>query len=97
MQSTLRHAARRRAPVHLIVIASAAVMLLVGYLVAGTPLTAGAAALNAAPNAAPKAAACGGSNLALNHPATASSTENSGTTATAAVDGNNGTRWSSAF
>jgi F5/8 type C domain/Beta-1,3-glucanase len=89
MQSILRHGPRRRAPAHLIVIASAAIMLLVGYLVAGTPLKAGAAT--------PKAAACGGSNLALNHPATASSTENAGTPASAAVDGNTGTRWSSAF
>jgi hypothetical protein len=36
-------------------------------------------------------------NAALNHPATASSTENAGTPASAAVDGNTGTRWSSAF
>jgi hypothetical protein len=40
---------------------------------------------------------CGTTNLALNHPATASSTENAGTPASAAVDGNLGTRWSSAF
>ncbi|GAA4623959.1 hypothetical protein GCM10023196_022280 [Actinoallomurus vinaceus] len=44
-----------------------------------------------------RAAACGGSNVALNRPATASSTENSGLPASAAVDGNAGTRWSSAF
>jgi len=36
-------------------------------------------------------------NLALNKTATASSTENAGTAASAAVDGNAGTRWSSAF
>src|SRR5260370_1047205 len=36
-------------------------------------------------------------NLALNKPATASSTENAGTPAADAVDGNTGTRWSSAF
>jgi beta-glucosidase-like glycosyl hydrolase len=35
--------------------------------------------------------------LSLNKPATASSTENAGTPASAAVDGNIGTRWSSAF
>ncbi|MCP2327141.1 beta-glucanase (GH16 family) [Hamadaea flava] len=35
-------------------------------------------------------------NAALNKPATASSTENAGTPASAAVDGNSGTRWSSA-
>jgi F5/8 type C domain/Ricin-type beta-trefoil lectin domain/Putative Ig domain len=40
---------------------------------------------------------CGTTNLALNKTATASSTENAGTAASAAVDGNTGTRWSSAF
>jgi beta-glucosidase len=40
---------------------------------------------------------CGTANAALNQPATASSTENAGSPASAAVDGNNGTRWSSAF
>jgi hypothetical protein len=42
-------------------------------------------------------AACGTTNLALNRPATASSAENAGTPASAAVDGNTGTRWSSLF
>jgi hypothetical protein len=41
--------------------------------------------------------ACTGSNLALNHPATASSAENGASPASAAVDGNTATRWSSAF
>ncbi|MEY9876402.1 hypothetical protein ABH931_005912 [Streptacidiphilus sp. MAP12-33] len=40
---------------------------------------------------------CGTTNAALNAPATASSTENAGTPASAAVDGNTGTRWSSQF
>ena len=40
---------------------------------------------------------CGTTNAALNHAATASSTENAGTPAGNAVDGNAGTRWSSAF
>ncbi|HEX2290822.1 MAG TPA: discoidin domain-containing protein, partial [Pseudonocardiaceae bacterium] len=35
--------------------------------------------------------------MALNRPVTASSTEHAGTPASAAVDGNTGTRWSSAF
>ncbi|RAJ44626.1 beta-1,3-glucanase [Kitasatospora sp. SolWspMP-SS2h] len=39
---------------------------------------------------------CGTQNAAQNRPATASSTENAGTPASAAVDGNTGTRWSSA-
>src|SRR5262245_54743769 len=40
---------------------------------------------------------CGSTNAALNRPATASSVENAGTPASAAVDGNAGTRWASAF
>ncbi|MEV6966246.1 discoidin domain-containing protein [Hamadaea sp. NPDC051192] len=43
------------------------------------------------------ATSCGTANAALNRPATASSAENAGTAASAAVDGNTGTRWSSAF
>ncbi|WSS24210.1 discoidin domain-containing protein [Streptomyces sp. NBC_01190] len=39
---------------------------------------------------------CSTTNAALNKTATASSTENAGTPASAAVDGNTGTRWSSA-
>jgi beta-glucosidase len=46
---------------------------------------------------AARAATCGTTNLALNQPATASSTENASFPASAAVDGNTGTRWSSAF
>src|SRR5579859_6558610 len=42
-------------------------------------------------------AGCGTTNVALNKTATASSVENTGTTANLAVDGNTGTRWSSAF
>jgi hypothetical protein len=40
---------------------------------------------------------CGTTNVALNKTATASSTENGSFPASAAVDGNAGTRWSSAF
>lgn len=40
---------------------------------------------------------CGTDDAALNKLATASSTENGGTPASAAFDGNTGTRWSSAF
>ena len=40
---------------------------------------------------------CGTTNAALGRPATASSSEDAGTPAAAAVDGNTGTRWSSAF
>ena len=42
-------------------------------------------------------ATCGTTNAALNHPASASSTENAGTPASAAFDGSTTTRWSSAF
>ena len=53
----------------------------------------------AAPAVTPAASAatCGTTNIALNHPATASSLENAGFPASNAVDGNLGTRWSSAF
>src|SRR6202043_624002 len=40
---------------------------------------------------------CGTTNAALNKTTTASSTENAGTAAANATDGNTGTRWSSAF
>jgi beta-glucanase (GH16 family) len=43
------------------------------------------------------ATVCGTANAALNHPATASSAENAGVPASAAFDGNPGTRWSSLF
>ena len=46
---------------------------------------------------AARAATYGPTNLALNQPATASSAENATFPASAAVDGNTGTRWSSAF
>jgi hypothetical protein len=42
------------------------------------------------------AGGCGTTDAALNHPATASTSENGGTPASAAVDGDTGTRWSSA-
>jgi hypothetical protein len=48
-------------------------------------------------NKAPGGSGSTGTNLSQGRTATASSTENSGTPASAAVDGNTGTRWSSAF
>ncbi|MCW2920037.1 MAG: coagulation factor 5/8 type protein [Actinomycetia bacterium] len=53
----------------------------------------------ALPGAAPQASAatCGTTNVALNRPATASSTETTGYSAANALDGNATTRWSSAF
>jgi hypothetical protein len=51
-----------------------------------------------APGAVPAAAAsCGTTNVALNRPATASSVQSAAFPASNAVDGNPGTRWSSAF
>jgi hypothetical protein len=49
--------------------------------------------------AVPRAAAatCGPTNVALNQPTTASSTQSASFPASAATDGNTGTRWSSAF
>lgn len=44
-----------------------------------------------------QSAVCGAANVAQGKPVTASSTENAGTPASAGVDGNSGTRWSSAF
>ncbi|MFL6051867.1 MAG: beta-1,3-glucanase family protein [Actinoallomurus sp.] len=84
MQSVPRPAARRRTPAHVLLLVATAITLLAGYVIAATSPPA-------------RAAACGGGNVALNRPTTASSTENSGTPASAAVDGNAGTRWSSAF
>jgi F5/8 type C domain/Ricin-type beta-trefoil lectin domain/Putative Ig domain len=45
----------------------------------------------------PAGGTCGTTNIALNRPAIASSQENASFTAPNAVDGNTGTRWSSAF
>ncbi len=76
--------ASRRAAVSLLAVAA----LVVSVLVAGLGAT--------APKAA--AATCGTTDLALNQPATASSYESqTAYPASAAVDGNTGTRWSSAF
>ena len=73
----------RRAAVSLLAFA----VLFVSFLVSGMGAT--------APKAA--AATCGTTNVALNMTTTASSTENAGTPAADATDGNTGTRWSSAF
>ncbi|MEU1292741.1 discoidin domain-containing protein [Streptomyces sp. NPDC005840] len=54
------------------------------------------AALAALPTLSPPTAAAADANLAQGRTATASSTENAGTPAAAAVDGDLGTRWSSA-
>jgi beta-glucanase (GH16 family) len=48
-------------------------------------------------NGSPASGGGGGTLLSQGHPTTASSTENAGTPASAATDGNTGTRWSSAF
>src|SRR6476469_4398738 len=66
-------------------------------VVAVISLITAAAGIVAVPSASAAPLACGSTNAALNRPVTASSTENAGTPASAAVDGNTGTRWSSAF
>ena len=72
------------------------VSLAVAALLAALVLP-GAAARNPATTARTTAATCGTTNLALNKTATASSTESGAYPASDAVDGNTGTRWSSAF
>ncbi|MBV9795374.1 MAG: discoidin domain-containing protein [Actinobacteria bacterium] len=74
------------------------VVLAAAALLAALVLPA-AARTGATPGASAKAAAasCGTTDLALNQPATASSTESSAYPASDAVDGNTGTRWSSAW
>jgi hypothetical protein len=89
--SPIPHAEARRRFRHRSFGAVIAAFTLVAAFLATTAPSQGAVA-----SAAP-AAACGTTNLALNHPATASSLENAGFPASAAVDGNLGTRWSSAF
>ena len=56
---------------------------------------AGSAAFSWTVNAA--SSGCGTTNLALNQPTTASSVQSASFPASAATDGNLGTRWSSAF
>src|ERR1700761_9205316 len=73
------------------IIPLAAAALLAVLVLPGAPArTTGSAARTAADS-------CGTTNLALNQTATASSTESSAYPAANAVDGNTGTRWSSAF
>ncbi|MBM0260264.1 discoidin domain-containing protein [Micromonospora sp. 4G55] len=80
--STPRRRARR------LLAATASTLLLGTLLVTTAPPAAGAL---------PAAACDTGTNIALQRPVTTSSTENAGTAAANAVDGNPGTRWSSAF
>jgi hypothetical protein len=63
---------------------AAASLIITGLVLPGMVPTAGAAT-------------CGTANIAQGKTATASSTENAGFPAANAVDGNTGTRWSSAF
>ena len=72
------------------------VTLAVAALLAALVLP-GAAARTPATATRTTAATCSTTNLALNKTATASSTESGAYPASAAVDGNTGTRWSSAF
>jgi hypothetical protein len=79
-----RATAARRAAVSLLAVAALFVSVLVSAIGVAAPKA--------------SAATCGTTNIALNKTATASSYENQTTfPASAAVDGNTGTRWSSAF
>ncbi|SDZ17211.1 F5/8 type C domain-containing protein [Micromonospora pattaloongensis] len=82
----------RRAARGLAVALAAAVLPVGATLPAGAVLPAGMLPVGAAP-----AAQAAPVLLSQGRPALASSTENGGTPASAAVDGNTGTRWSSAF
>ena len=84
----------RTEPRHRVVAAAVTTLSLVAGLLVAAALTVGIP-----PGAASMAAAasCGTTNVALGKTATASSTENASFPASAAVDGNTGTRWSSAF
>jgi hypothetical protein len=90
-----RRRARSAPPrrVRTLLLAAVASLILTGLVLPSTvPAASAAPAAPAAP-----AASCGTTNLALNKTATASSLENASFTAADAVDGNLGTRWSSAF
>ncbi len=86
MQGTLSAAARRGRRPYLLAVAMAVLTVLVGYAL--TALS---------PSATAATAGCGTTNVALHQPATASSVEASRLSAGNAVDGDSGTRWSSAF
>jgi uncharacterized protein YndB with AHSA1/START domain len=81
MRTVLRSTVRRRGPAYVLTVAAAALVLLTGYIVTNLTTQANAAT----------------TLLSQGKPATASSVENANTPASAAVDGNTGTRWSSAF
>ncbi|GAA1406803.1 galactose-binding domain-containing protein [Catellatospora coxensis] len=81
MSTRMRSVARHRGPAHLLAVTAALILLLAGYVVTLT----GSGAHAADPLITPH---CG---------ASASSAENAGTPASAAFDGNTGTRWSSGF
>ncbi|WP_240942783.1 discoidin domain-containing protein [Planosporangium thailandense] len=74
-----------------------ATALLVALVVVVVTVPARAASTLLSPGAAPASGGCGATDAALNQPATASSTESGAFPASAAVDGNPGTRWSSQF
>ena len=75
----------------------AAAVLLVGLILPSAISTTNIAHTTTTAKTASTAASCGTTNLALNKTATASSTESGAYPASNAVDGNTGTRWSSAF
>jgi hypothetical protein len=79
---------------HRVVAAAVTALSLVAGLLVAAALTLGIPPGSVSTAAA---ASCGTTNIALNKTAAASSLENASFPASAAVDGNTGTRWSSAF
>ncbi len=75
----------------------AAAVLLVGLILPTAISTINVASTTTTARTATTAASCATTNLALNKTATASSAESAAYPASNAVDGNTGTRWSSAF
>ncbi|HWG13147.1 MAG TPA: discoidin domain-containing protein, partial [Streptosporangiaceae bacterium] len=73
------------------------VLLAAAVLLLGLIVPSAMSGTTAIKNTATTAASCGTTNLALNKTATSSSTESAAYPASNAVDGNTGTRWSSAF
>ncbi|MBB5868720.1 hypothetical protein F4553_002099 [Allocatelliglobosispora scoriae] len=81
MRSVLRPAVRRHGPISIVAAVAATIVLLIGYV-----MTVSTTPAHAAPVL-----------LSQGKPATASSVENATFPASAAFDGNTGTRWASAF
>src|SRR5438552_3885159 len=85
---------RRRLPLAIGAVLLTAVAIAIPLRWAGTSAAENTNLSRAAPRTV---TTCGDDNAAMHRPATASDIENAGLPAPAAVDGDTGTRWSSAF